>query len=525
MKNTQSVQLGYGDYLRFRDLVMRRSGLYFPDKKRNDLELGVFKALESSQKQDLDAYYHYLNSDHPKARTDFNHLINLLTIGETHFFRDMPQFNALASHVLPELIERKRREAQAAGTLPQLRLWSAGCASGEEPYSLAILLRELIPDISSWRILILGTDINEEILKKARRAVYSDWSFRESRALALRSIYFSREEKKYHLNDEIKKMVTFTRHNLIADTFPAIHHNLVAMDMIICRNVTIYFATETVQMLAEQFYETLVQGGWLIVGHSEPSMMIYRTFKAQTYPGTLLYQKTGEPTLLPDDWKPLTAVHQQIRDQAILKDPLPTPPPPPSAPSPPRRTGLLPNLDTDNLKNADPYHVARRLLSQGDIFNAIDTLHKNIDKLPDMYHPYAHCLLARAYADRGQWNTARQFANLAISENNLLPEPYLVLSMIDEYEKDLASAITNLKKVIYLDSRSVIAHFNLGMLYQREDRFIEARRALRNAQRLLQDQPPDSLIPDSGETTVQRLLETIVSLLSIMGDTTETAVA
>lgn len=503
MNSKQKLHLGYGDYLRFRDMVMERSGLYFPEKKRHDLELGLAKALETSPIEQVGDYYQFLSEKTAVAEAEFSRLINLLTIGETHFFRDTPQFNAIATAVLPQLIERKREEAQAAGAMPQLRLWSAGCASGEEPYSLAILLYELIPDITNWHILILGTDINTDILAKARQAVYSDWSFRESRALALRSIYFSRQEKRYHLHENIKRMVTFAQHNLIEDTFPAVHQNTIAMDLIICRNVMIYFATETVQMLAKRFYEALLPAGWFIVGHSEPSLLTYRSFQAKMFQGTLLYQKTGEATRLPDEW---------LSNTVSAPKPAPSPQPPTQSaipvakPAPPRRTGLLPKEPTPH---QDPYHEARRLLSQGQIVQAIRLLEDNIDQLPTTYGPYAHCLLARAYADRGQWQTARQLAKQATAANSILPEPYLILAMIDEQEGNIEDAITNLKKVLYLDSRHVIAHFNLGMLYQQQDQTNHAQRAFRNARNLLLDQPPDHLLPDSGEVTVKRLLNTI----------------
>ena len=195
----KSSKLGYGDFLRFRNLVLERSGLYFPEKRRASLEVGLFKALAATTSftseggYDLDDYYNLLrDKNNPTGKVELERLIHTLTIGETHFFRDEAQFNALATHVLPELITRKRAAAAAIGPAvkPQLRIWSAGCATGEEPYSIAILLTELLPDIDQWHILILATDINQESLVRARQAHYSDWSFREARAKTLRFSYF-----------------------------------------------------------------------------------------------------------------------------------------------------------------------------------------------------------------------------------------------------------------------------------------------------------------------------------------------
>ncbi len=255
---------GYGDYLRFRELVLSRSGLNFTEKKRIDLELGLSKALQDAPDgiTDLSAYYTYLTQTaSPQVQTEMDRLINLLTIGETHFFRDEAQFDALALNVLPALIARKRAEANAVGSappgVPQLRLWSAGSASGEEPYSLAILLRELIPDpveIKRWRILILATDINHNALARARKATYTDWSFRETRAKSIRQLHFTRQDKGYQLHDNIRHMVTLAHHNLIEDDFPAPHNSTTAMDLIFCRNVTVYFTEETTRRPAEKFH-------------------------------------------------------------------------------------------------------------------------------------------------------------------------------------------------------------------------------------------------------------------------------
>jgi len=178
-KAKAEYKLGYGDYLRFRDLVLERTGLHFPEKKRTDLEIGVLKSLAesslagSNHRNDLDAYYSLLTDrNNPATQTEMKRLIDTLTIGETHFFRDESQFNALANEVLPAVIARKRAAAAAVGPdiQPQLRIWSVGCATGEEPYSLAMMLKELLPDIDNWYILILATDISLTALKRAQKS-------------------------------------------------------------------------------------------------------------------------------------------------------------------------------------------------------------------------------------------------------------------------------------------------------------------------------------------------------------------
>lgn len=518
-------ELGYGDYLRFRDLVHKQSGLYFPEKKRTDLALGLRKALNSTTEgiDNLADYYNYLNqASTPQAKKELARFINLLTIGETHFFRDSPQFEALSSKVLPAIIQRKREAANLSGGSPQLRLWSAGCASGEEAYSLAILLFELIPDIKNWNILILATDINESSLERARKAIYTDWSFRESRALALRSVYFTRQNKRYRLNVNVRQMVTFAQHNLIEDDFPAIYNNTTAMDLILCRNVTIYFSEATTRQLVQKFHKALLNDGWLVVGHSEPSLMVYNNFQANTFPGTLLYQKTSQSTAISDERNTLTKPTPISANLANAEKIQVTKPEQFSMgkAADPRRTDFLPTLPQTNGANRsmsedeNVYETARQLLSLGELEQTILVLKPALHRLSSEQLPSAYCLLARAYADQEQWYESRRWCQLAIEANPLLGEAYYVLSMVDDQVGDLEGAVANLKKVVYLNGQQPLAHFNLAMIYQKQGKIKLAWRALTNASNILTKWPPDQIIPDSGGTNAYRLLVTVQTILA-----------
>jgi chemotaxis protein methyltransferase CheR len=514
------------------------------------LEIGLLKALQDVplSKPGINAYYHYLNEARtPDAHVEMERLINLLTVGETHFFRNSAQFDALANDVLPSLIAHKRREAKAvaanSSVTPQLRLWSAGCATGEEAYSLAILLHELIPDIEHWNILILATDINRDSLARAQDAVYSDWSFREERAKKARPLYFKEAKGRYRLVDKIRRAVTFARHNLIEDDFPAVHNNTTAMDLIVCRNVTIYFAPETSRQLVDKFHDALTEGSWLVVGHSEPSLTTFRSFQVRTFPKAILYQKTGQPTLWPDTWEPFKAdsngssAHpddppgkfssgllskwlndssQTEEEQSEAATPVgsntrtvyetPSEESPPAKLKPPRRTSLLsfPEKNgTAALRDMDPYERARLYLSRGHINEAVEALEEKLEEMP-AFAP-AICLMARAYADLGQWAQARAWCEQAIELDSLMPEAYYVMAMVDEYEDRVEQAIANLKKVVYLDRESPLPYFNLAVLYQKEARFRQSKQALNNVIRILEKWPPDEIIPDSGHTSTESL--------------------
>jgi chemotaxis protein methyltransferase CheR len=522
-------QLSYSDYLRFRELVMERSGLYFPEKKRVDLESGLLKALTGSalspliSSHNLDQYYQLLRDrSHPVGRAEMERLINFLTVGETYFFRDEGQFNALTSHVLPALIARKRAAVSGLNMQPQLRLWSAGCATGEEAYSLAIILKELLPDIDRWQILILATDINQDSLARAREALYSDWSFREARAKAGQTRYFNFDlpTKRHALRPDVRQMVTFAPLNLIEYDYPALHNNTVSMDLILCRNVTIYFTEADTRRVVQRFYEALVQDGWLVVGHSEPSPAVYGAFQPRTWPNALLYQKTGQPHGWPDNWAwlqpvtippltnsmatPLNKVEPFIpistqagadllfsQNHGSFVTPLLSPPVPTSAASPP-------------LLERDSCQIAAVLLSRGHISEAVNELQRQLSVDPHL--AAAHTLLGRAYANLGQWSEAQRYCQSAIELDKLQAEAYYLLGLVYEQEAQLESAIAMLKKAIYLEPNMPLPHLNLAVLYKKSGQKKNAERACRNSIKILEKYTPTDIVPHSGGASAQYLL-------------------
>ncbi len=472
----------------YRDLVQAASGLYFPDKKRAELETAVHKSLQTAPDglADPTAYVRYLRlGATAHARAELTRFLNLLTVGETHFFRDSAQFDALANHILPALISRKREIAAAIGAdvPPQLRLWSAGCATGEEAYSLAILLHELIPDITQWRITIQATDLNENYLAQARQAIYSDWSFREARAQQIRARYFTAVPHNgrdgYQLRDDVRRLVTFAAHNLAAADFPSVPTNTTALDVILCRNVSIYFAPETTQQVVNRFHQALVEGGWLIVGHSEPSLSTYSAFTGQMIAGTLLYQK-GKTSI-------------PARAQ-------PTPPGQSAVPTP--------------FPSTDPLAEVQQLLADGRSEAAITLLERAAASQP---LPAATlCLLARTHADLGHWPQARHWCERAKVVDPLFPEVYDLLAMIETHEGRPDAAIHNLKKVLYLDPARPLAHFHLALLYKKQSQVIMAQRALKNVLHRMESVPADALLPNT-DHSAGRLTAVAQQLLEEMG--------
>jgi chemotaxis protein methyltransferase CheR len=237
-----------------------------------------------------------------------------LTIGETSFFRHQEAFDAIRYRVFPELIERNRQHRR-------LRIWSAGCATGAEPYSLAILLRrDFGPQLADWDVTILGTDINREFLAQGQRGEFSDWAFR-SACDDLKNACFVRSQQTWRIKDEYRRGVLFQYHNLVQHPFPSLINSLSAFDMVLCRNVMIYFDPAIVRRSVGRFYDCLVDGGWFVVGPTEPSVELFRAFQTVNAPGAVLYHKGPGASVFPA-WPTLGAtlpnVPAPINGQALV---------------------------------------------------------------------------------------------------------------------------------------------------------------------------------------------------------------
>lgn len=179
-----------------------------------------------------------------------------------------------------------------------MRIWCAACSSGEEAYSLVILLNELMPDQSQWNVFILGTDINHSAIEKACQGIYTEWSFRNM-SNELRQRYFQQRKNTWVLDDAIRNRVTFRHGDLVADEFPDYASELHDMDLILCRNTFIYMAPPVVSRIADKFAETLAEGGILITGHGELYAHHLGKLRARVFPESIVYQKLSAPSCLP----------------------------------------------------------------------------------------------------------------------------------------------------------------------------------------------------------------------------------
>jgi chemotaxis protein methyltransferase CheR len=491
-------------YLRFRDLLLTRCGLYYPERKRTDLAHGLNLVLGASGHATLTELY----ADAVAAGPAWDTLLAQLTIGETYFFRNGAQFDVLRDHIVPQL--RERRSA-----LRTLRLWSAGCATGEEPYSLAILLSDLLSSDDSWNVSILATDINPIFLARAREALYGSWSFRET-PTDLRDRFWTEEHGRWRLHPEIRRMVTFARLNLAEPCYPAIANGTSAIDIIVCRNVTIYFDEATTRQVAERFYNALTPGGWLIVGHAEPQASVYQRFEVHNFPNTVIYRKPldaplfsfgpasavggarPKPTFTTSDQRPATGdrsrIHQgdkQTRDtrhKTYGTSPLPSLSSPTSLPSQEPATSAQRPAAGHDLWPA----IAVRL-AQGDKAS-VEPLLKELLRA-DPLHMQALVALGQLHADRAEWSSAQQHCMLALEQDPLCIPAHYLLAQVHEHQDQLDAALAAYRRTLYLDRGFVLGMIGMAGIWRRMGRPAEAQRYYRNALTHLKQLAPSTPIP------------------------------
>lgn len=492
-----ATQLSDALYLRYRELVARRSGLHFPESKRADLEHALTMAIAQSAYDDLDALY----AAAVQGGAAWTLLLSYLTIGETYFFRNEAQFHALRQHILPEIIGRR---ANGPGAARRLRLWSAGCASGEEPYSLAMLLQDLVPNIDAWSVMILGTDINGLSLARAREALYGDWSFRETPPAA-RARWFDEEGGRWRLRAEIRRTVTFSELNLVERSFPAIANGTTGLDLILCRNVTIYFDEPTTRTIVDQLYDALAPGGWLVVGHAEPHAGIYQRFETHNFPNAVVYRK---PLGAPPFPIPLQlGQHLPLAGERTL--------PPTALQIVAERTSAArrerTTVPAPVADHAAAWQRVDAALLRDDAAQAEADLKALLRSAPN--DPRALCALARLQANRGDLVSAQQACSAARRHNPLYRDAYYLAALVHELQREWELAVAAYRHAVFLDATLVAAIIGMARAYATLNQPSQAQRCYRNALKQLVHVPREREVPEMDGASASEVVEHVENQL------------
>jgi chemotaxis protein methyltransferase CheR len=480
-------------------------GLHFPKKRWRDLERIICNAAQELGIEESDACVELLLSGQ-FAREQEEIIAAHLTIGETYFFREQKSFDILENRILPELIASRR------GKVQRLRIWSAGCSTGEEPYSLAILLTRLIPDLREWQITILATDINSRSIGKAVQGIYSDWSFRGVPQWVRQRYFTKTADGMYELPHSIRRMVTFAILNLADDSYPSLVTNTNAMDIIFCRNVLMYFDPKLHRQVIRKYQHSLLEGGWLVVSPCETSPDFSECFETVMLPGATFYKRNGEGG---KTYAPLPPVQAGAADISFPS--IPATIYGPKSINPALTSVPDPVKPASTRKQTPVYDDAMALYRRGFYEEAADMLSVLLSQ-SEAQQPSGKCvaLMAQVQANRGKISLALDCVDKAIAIDKLNAELYYLRATICQEQGEIPKAVSSLKQAIYLDQGFVMAHYALGTLAFRNDKPGEAGKHLDNALSLLKACPADDPVPGADGIICARLVEIIASTKASM---------
>ncbi|MBD2109496.1 protein-glutamate O-methyltransferase CheR [Nodosilinea sp. FACHB-13] len=416
----------------------------------------------------------------PQLRSEWQELYSILTINESYFFRDSNQLRLLSDRLLPEIMQRKQTAA-SLGSKPSLRIWSAGCSTGEELYSIAIALDQLNFPWHQWDAQLIGTDISAAAVQSARQGLYSSWSFRQTPP-AIQQKYFQADRQAYKICDRLQQHVVFQVGNLLKDPCPSRGHGPGDLDLILCRNVFIYLDRQAIGQIIQRFHSALVPQGYLLTGHTELYGQNTSPFLVTSFPETVVYQKPPQAALPQAAASIAAAQWQSLPSSQPARLTLKTPPP---------------SLD-DGLAAA--LQEADTFLQQDDYTNAIRAAKQLYLAHPDC--TAARQIAARAYANTGCYSQAKQLCQRVICDDPLSLDMHYLLAQIAEDENNLEAAKEHLRKIIYLDPDFVKAYLDLASIYDRAKQPEKAKTTREHALTLLAKLPPNTVLDDHSNATV-----------------------
>ncbi len=484
--------------------IALQTGLHFPRKNWHMLKKAAQTAA-AAYKMDTLEFLEQILPPSPDSRLH-DALVTRLTIGESYFFRDKHLFQVLKDQILRELI------SQLVGDNQPVNIFSAGCASGEEPYSIAILIDQAFPMVRERPITIIGTDINPLFLEKAEKGIYSRWSLRETPDSIINQYFTPMKNGYFKLLTRIRKKVRFRRLNLMEQKYPSGLGFRESFHIILCRNVLMYFKEHVRTQVLEKLTRLLAINGWLITGPAETGFVASPRLKPIRYSNTLLHRKCppgGIETLRHHQYIDISRPPKTSAERSAVQA------------HPNEATGKT-MISESSRQRKKPhitvYQEASALYEKGNYASATALLEHLVEKINTdepafLMAPDAMILLARSYANIGEMQKALQWCDRAISWEKLNPDIHFFRATILQSAGDIPAAIQALKQALFLDPNFVMAHFMAGLLNKSPSR----EKSLQNALQLLEERDPDDMLPFSEGMTAARLSETITGMIQKRG--------
>lgn len=454
-------------------LVRERTGIRIHDHQMDTLRRTVADGLNRFGHAGEADYLAALRAARANS-PEHEHLIAGITVGESYFFRDQTQMAWLREQYLPRLIARRREENNRT-----LRIWSAGCSDGQELYSLAMLLADLLPDLDDWNLHLLGTDINAVALARALRGRYSEWSLRATPDSTRLRHFRQERDRAWSIAPALRKCVRFAYLNLREDSFPSMLSETIALDLILCRNVFIYFDPLIVAEVMSKFHACLLPGGHLLLGASD-------LIDSATLNGFALHN-LGNAFFL----------------ERLDPHPAPAPEPPPAQNVEPPRPQAVPRSPATATGTASGYREIIDLLGREqwhDALTAIATRQAQGDTraLPLQFR-------AKALANLGRAREALEACDASLALDAEDKHSHFLRALILQELHRLPAAEEALRRTLYLDRNFVEAHYQLGLLQMRRGARQSGLKSMRNALAIAERARPDRRLHDAAGRDHERM--------------------
>ncbi len=465
--------ISLAEFRQFRDYIHQHSGIYLEESKLESLRISLVARATRLESASWGEYLGKLSRDD----AEFRELMNLITINETSFYRFPGQFEALRTHVLPEIVTNR------VGDDRTVRFWSAGCSTGEEPYTIAMTHLDSGLEGMGWRGEVMGTDVSTKALGVAKAGIY------QGRALSnvpeetiLR--HFVRTGDTYRVAAHVRKVCSFAYQNLVKEP-PALAFTG-NWDVIFCRNVTIYFRVESTRRVIHNFFESLNEGGYLFVGHSETLTSISDEFESVEIGGVFLYRKPRARRLISLEPSETGRV-RRARERSAAE--APERPDATDGKGRPERTAADAKRAAERrARSTAPAAPAAPKRPAGSAAPAPPAV-SDEEVAPVALSTSDILAEANRHADAGDFELALDECQRVLAVNPLLPGARYLLGIIHHRRGDLVRAVSEFKKTIYIDPQFVLAHVSLANIYKGEGRFAEASREYENALRALYRDP------------------------------------
>ena len=487
------------EYAKFIEIIKKKSGINLVSIDYTRISRLVNEREKISGCKSFHKYIKYLGSG--SAKNEWEELLQKITISETYFFRDMNQCNALKDYILPRLIKSKKDK--------KIRVWSAGCSTGEEAYTIAIILNQRIIDIKSWDIKITGTDINRKSIEIARDGFYGKNSFRGIDNEIIDQ-YFIKKGRRLKPKGFIKRDVQFEIFNMKIGEKGLFPFNYMNFDIIFCRNVLIYFEKKDAGNILKGFNNSLLHKGYLVLGHSEASLAARDLFTPVRTNNTFIYASIKIMSPDKEHKKPvrcrLESSKPGIKQKAVNNKPvgldrrIPVKNPVEPAIS-------LRNVNIRYFKEALYFYFNEKYTEAG----------KKIDDFLAYYDAGTEELLLASLIsiNLGDFEKALSIVRQIRQKDEFLPDSHFIDGLIHEHEQKYEEAIRAYKAALFLDGDYFFSYFRLGHLYHKANRKIDSVRAFRTALTVIAKQDDERVQLLSGGFTKKNLEDICRRIISV----------